>query len=629
MVAAEGHDLGDPGAVARVLAAMDRALAHRGPDDHGSFDDGRCAFGMRRLSIIDLDGGRQPIGNEDGSVQVVFNGEIYNYRALRRDLEARGHRFATASDTEVLVHLYEERGDAFVDALDGMFGAAIWDRRRRRLVLARDRLGIKPLYYTVTARSLVFGSELKALLAHPDAPRALSTRALSHYLSFGATPADEAILDGVAKLAPGHLLGYERGRVDVRRYWDLRPSPSAIDPADAAWHVRDLVRRAVSSHLTADVPVGAFLSGGLDSATVVGTMVELGARPKTFSIGFDDPEFDELRWARLVARRFDTDHHELVVRPDAWALAEELVWFLDEPFADVSAIPTYLVAKLAAEQVKVVLSGDGGDELFAGYDRYPAALAEGRRLDRLPRAARRALGLVGALLPDRAPGKHWLHHASLPARLRFIDGESLFPGDLKRRLCGPALARALGGTDPLEERARLYERAPGDALGRLLYLDTMTYLPLDILTKVDRMTMAHSLEARPPLLDHHLVEAVFALPSSLKLAGTTQKAVLKRAMAGLVPRPILDRRKWGFGVPIRRWFRGPLRDPAVAVLTDERTRTRGHLDPAFVRALCKEHLSGRRDQSVRMWGLVMLELWCRRFLDAAPAARAAEVRAHA
>jgi asparagine synthase (glutamine-hydrolysing) len=422
---------------------------------------------------------------------------------------------------------------------------------------------------------------------------------------------------------------YRRGRVELQRYWDLRPAPRVIDAEEAAAEVRQRLREAVRSHLVSDVPVGAFLSGGIDSATVVATMVELGARPKTFSIGFDDPAFDELSWARRVAQHFGTDHHELVVRPDAWALAESLVWFLDEPFADVSAIPTWLVAELAAREVKVVLSGDGGDEVFAGYDRYPAALTEARRLDWLPRPARGALGLIAALLPDRAPGKHWLRHASLDARIRFVDGESLFPGDLKARLCGPRLLAELArGVDPLAERAAFLSRAPGDALGRLIYLDTLTYLPLDILTKVDRMTMAHSLEARPPLLDHHLVEAVFALPSALKVSGSEQKAVLKRAMAGRVPPEILARRKMGFGVPIRRWFRGPLRDAVVDLLTDARTRARGHLEPRMVDALIDEHLSGRRDQSVRMWALVMLELWCRRFLDSAPARAAAPRRAH-
>jgi asparagine synthase (glutamine-hydrolysing) len=626
------RDGGVPSDCGRWLAAMDRAIVHRGPDDSGTWIDRRCALGMRRLSIIDLDGGRQPISDERGEVWVVFNGEIYNYRALKRGLEARGHRFATAADTEVLVHLYEENGDDLLDQLDGMFAFALWDRPRARLLLARDRLGIKPLYWAETPSGLVFGSELKSLVMHPEVPRAPSPAALSHYLSFGSTPLDQAILDGVRKLPPAHLLHYHAGRVETRRWWDLRPPARApIAEEEAAAEVRARVREAVRSHLAADVPVGAFLSGGVDSATVVGTMVELGVHPKTFSIGFDDPDFDELDPAKLIARHFRTDHHELVVRPDAWALINELAWFLDEPFADVSAVPTYLVARLAAAHVKVVLTGDGGDEVFAGYDRYPQALAEARRLDGLPAAARAILGAVGAVLPPSAPGKHWLRHASLDPRVRFIDGESLFPADLKARLIAGRLAARLDGApDPLEARARLLDGAPGDALGRLLYYDTATYLPLDILTKVDRMTMAHSLEARPPLLDHHLVEAVFALPSAYKLRGAAQKAVLKRAVAGLVPASILERPKRGFGVPIRAWFRGPLRDAVVDVLTDSRTRARGWLEPRFVRALCDEHRVGRRDQSVRMWGLLMLELWCRRFLDEEQAAGESprEERAH-
>jgi asparagine synthase (glutamine-hydrolysing) len=631
---------GTPPDAGRWLAAMDRAIHHRGPDDSGTYIDGRCAMGMRRLSIIDLDGGRQPIGDERGDVWVVYNGEIYNHRELRAGLEARGHRFATATDTEVLVHLYEENSEDLVDQLDGMFAFALWDRTRGRLLLARDRLGIKPLYYAQVPSGIVFGSELKALLAHPEVPRVPSPEALSHYLSFGTTPLDASILAGVRKLPPAHVLSwYGRSRGDaprLRRWWDLRPDPAPrpISDEQAAIEVRAHVRQAVRTHLLADVPVGAFLSGGVDSATVVGTMVELGVHPKTFSIGFDDHDFDELDPAKLVARHFRTDHHELVVRPDAWALVNELAWFLDEPFADVSAVPTYLVSKLAAAQVKVVLTGDGGDEVFAGYDHYPQALAEARRLDPLPRPARTLLGVASAVLPASAPGKHWLRHASLDPRVRFIDGASLFPADLKARLIAGDLAAQLARVeppaDPVEARARLLDGAPGDALGRLLYYDSMTYLPLDILTKVDRMTMAHSLEARPPLLDHRLVEAAFALPSRLKLEGATRKAVLKRAVADLVPPSIVARPKRGFGVPIRGWFRGPLRDAVVDVLTDSRTRARGWLEPRFVRALCEEHRSGRRDQSVRMWGLLMLELWCRRFLDGAGwlAAEAGD-RAHA
>jgi asparagine synthase (glutamine-hydrolysing) len=629
--AATSGDLGAPAEVDRVLARMDRAIFHRGPDENGTYVDsasgGRCAIGMRRLSIIDLGGGRQPIHDEARRVWVVFNGEIYNYRALRAELEARGHRFYTSSDTEVIVHLYEDRGDAFVEALDGMFAIALWDRASATLVLARDRLGIKPLYFAETKAALVFGSELKAVVQHPAVARRVSPEALSYYLSFGATPGGQSILDGVRKLEAGHLLRFHRGQVSVRRYWDLRPPPRAHVPsfAEAVAEVRSLVRTAVKSHLVADVPVGAFLSGGIDSATVVGTMVELGARPKTFSIGFDEREYDELEYARLIAKTFDTDHHELVVRPDAWDLVERLPWFLDEPFADVSAIPTYLVSKLAAAQVKVVLSGDGGDEVFAGYERYPHALAEAK-LDGLPAWARRALALAARVVPPITPGKNWMHHASLPPRLRFVDMEAMFSLNLKRALVVPELWAA---HDPFESRAQLLERAPGDALGRLLYYDTMTYLPFDILTKVDRMTMAHSLEARPPLLDHHLVEACFTLPSEFKLrrgSGTvTQKAVLKAAVRDLLPRAILDRPKRGFGVPIEQWFRGPLREAVADILTSTRSRGRGWLEPRFVRALIDEHRSGRRDQSLRMWSLLMLEQWCRRFLDVVPDAFAAPV----
>jgi asparagine synthase (glutamine-hydrolysing) len=613
-----GQDLGAPDHAGALLGAMDRALFHRGPDDGGAYFDGRCAMGMRRLSIIDLAAGHQPLGNEDGSVWVVFNGEIYNYRELHAQLSARGHQLATRSDTECLVHLYEDRGADLVHALDGMFAFALWDRARGELTLARDRLGIKPLYYAELEGGLLFGSELKSLLQHPALQRRISPRALSHYFAFGVTPDDEAIVDGVRKLPPGHVLSWRAGRIAARRYWDLRPpARGPFDEGDAIDEVRFLVRQAVRTHLVADVPVGAFLSGGIDSASVVAHMALLGARPKTFSIGFDDPRYDELAWARVVAQRFGTDHHELVVRPDAWALAEELAFSLDEPFADVSAVPTFLVSKLASSEVKVVLTGDGGDEVFAGYDRYPKALAEAARYDRLPARLRQLVGSVASLLPAGAPGKHRLHHLAMDPTRRFIDGQSLFPHHQRPLLRGSApVARAMSAEpSPLDERAGLYQSAPGDALSRLLYLDTMTYLPLDILTKVDRMTMACSLEARPPLLDHHLVEALFAMPSSLKLRENRQKHVFKRAMAGLVPQEILTRGKFGFGVPIERWFRGPLRAPVEELLADRRTRARGLWEPRFASRLCSEHARGRRDHSLQLWALVMLELWCRRFLD--------------
>ncbi|MDB4970138.1 MAG: Asparagine synthase, glutamine-hydrolyzing [Myxococcales bacterium] len=627
-VAAAG-DLGEPERVGQTLAAMDGSIFHRGPDDNGQYNDGRCAMGMRRLSIIDLGGGKQPISNESQRYWIVFNGEIYNYRALRQGLLARGHQFKTTSDTECIVHLFEERGEAVVDELSGMFGFAIWDRERHELLIARDRLGIKPMYYAPTPRGLVFGSELKSLICHPDVRRTISPEALSHYLSFGTTPSDQSILAGVRKLPPGHILRYRAGEMSVRRYWDLRTEERHVSEADAIAEVRSLVRGAVESHLVADVPVGAFLSGGVDSASVVGMMAELGARPKTFSIGFEEADFNELDYARIIAKKFGTDHHELVVRPDAWELTEKLVWFLDEPFADVSAIPTFLVSKLAAEHVKVVLSGDGGDEVFAGYDRYGWNAREERRFGWMPGPLRWALTQASAALPDRAPGKNFLRHIAQPAHLRYVDGESMFQQPMKQRLLGPELIRELvrRHADPMaptDDRVALLDGAPGDLTKRLMYLDTMTYLPLDILTKVDRMTMAHSLEARPPLLDHTLVERVFGLSSSLKLtADGTQKAIFKKAVADLLPPEILSRPKRGFGVPIVKWFRGALKDPMQSVLGDKRFAERGWLDHDTVRSLVAEHLDGRRDHALPLWSLMTLELWARQFLDGAQVASTA------
>jgi asparagine synthase (glutamine-hydrolysing) len=619
---ASSGDLGDPRSVERTLAAMDGSIVHRGPDDNGMYNDGKCAMGMRRLSIIDLGGGKQPIANEDGRIHVVFNGEIYNYQALREGLLTRGHTFTTTSDTETIVHLYEERGDAVVDELSGMFGFAIWDRERQSLLIARDRLGIKPMYYAVTPRGLVFGSELKSLLCHPDVRRTVSPAAISHYLSFGHTSPDQSILEVVRKLPPGHLLRYRKGELSIRGYWDLASIPERrISEADAIHEVRELVRGAVKSHLVADVPVGAFLSGGVDSATVVGTMAELGARPKTFSIGFEEADFNELDYARVIAKKFGTDHHELIVRPDAWELTEKLTWFLDEPFADVSSVPTYLVSKLAAEHVKVVLSGDGGDEVFAGYERYAWTAKEERRFGWMPAPLRKILSMGAAHLPDRAPGKRFLRHIALPAHQRYVDGEAMFQQPFKARLVGPELksqlaARGISGDDPYGDREAIMEHAPGDLTRRMLYLDTLTYLPLDILTKVDRMTMAHSLEARPPLLDHTLVERVFAMPSALKLAPDgTQKHIFKRAVADLLPDDILKRPKRGFGVPIVKWLRGALREPALELLGDRRMRERGWLDPRAVSTIVDEHMSGRRDHALSIWSLMTLELWARRFID--------------
>lgn len=620
-VSAEGP-LGPSEQVGRILGAMAQALYHRGPDDMGTCVDSFAAIGIRRLAIIDPHGGHQPISNEDRSVWVVCNGEIYNCGSLRQELIARGHRFSTASDVETIVHLYEERGREFVEALDGMFAIAVWDRGQQRLTLARDRVGIKPLFFCETPSGLVFASELKALIMHPAIERRVSADALAYYLTYGVTPPDGGMLQGVKKLEPAHTPTFGGGQSVRRRYWQLRAPLRDLTLADAAQEVRQRVRMAVRTHLMSDVPVGAFLSGGIDSATIVGTMVELGVRPKTFSIGFDDRQFNELNFARQIAHHFGTEHHEAILRPDFWSLMDQLPLVLDEPFADVSAVPTYLLAKLAAEQVKVVLTGDGGDEVFAGYDRYVDVLAEARRLDRFPLGLRGLLAVVAGTLPRSFPGKHWLYHASLPFERRFIEGQALFPADLRVRLLCPDLAKR---TRPIDERLRLLAAGTGDALTKLLRYETMTYLPLDILTKVDRMTMAHSLEARPPFLDHHLIEAVFAMPSSLKIEGSEQKVVLKHAVADLIPRRIRNRRKQGFGVPIHAWFRGPLREPLRDVLESSNALSRGWLNDREVRALLAEHFSGRRDHALRLWGLLVLELWSRRVLDAPSALRSVAV----
>ncbi|HKQ51340.1 MAG TPA: asparagine synthase (glutamine-hydrolyzing) [Pyrinomonadaceae bacterium] len=614
----------------RILDRMCRAIRHRGPDDQGTLVADGVALGMRRLSIIDLAGGHQPMSGEDGTVTVVFNGEIYNYRELQRELEARGHRFQTQSDTETIVHAYEEYGAGSVERLRGMFGFAIWDEKKSELFIARDRAGKKPLYYTVTADgTLVFGSELKSLLEHPGVRRELNLEALDAYLSLGYVPDPLSIFRGVHKLPPGHHLTFRRGRApEVRRYWDFQygETNESRRAEDYLEELRALLDEAVKLRLVADVPLGAFLSGGVDSSAVVGLMARHTNRPvKTFSIGFHEDSYDELRYARIAAERFGTEHHEFVVTPDICHVVEELAWHLDEPFADSSAIPTYAVSKLAREHVKVVLSGDGGDELFAGYTRY--VIDRGRSgFARLPRVVRR--GLMQPLsrsLPHGAWGRNYLHNVAQDPLDRYLDSVSFFTSLAKRSLYASGFAAQLNGT---QRAAALFAEhaenaTTADPLETLLYLDSKTYLPGDILTKVDRMSMAVSLEARVPLLDHKLIEFVTRVPASLKLRGSETKHVFKRAVRGLVPDEILDRPKQGFGLPIQRWINQELRGQIRDTLLDQRTRERGYFDQTYVARLFDEHDRGRRDQTGPLWTLFMLELWHRKFLegpsqDAAP-----------
>jgi asparagine synthase (glutamine-hydrolysing) len=598
------------------VRAMCRMLVHRGPDEEGVYLGAGVGLGMRRLSIIDLDSSQQPISNEDRSVWVVFNGEIYNYLELRQDLSRRGHRLRTSGDTETIVHLYEEFGPGCVDHLRGMFSFAIWDAAERRLLLARDRLGIKPLYYVALPHGLAFASELKPLLQLPEVGRKLSWEAVRHLVTFMATPSAQSIVDGVQKLEPGRVATIcETGDLRIHRYWDLSFQPNEeASERELVDRLRDLLCESVKLHEVSDVPIGAFLSGGIDSSAVVATMASMRAEPvKTFSIGFAEAEYDELVHARHVADTYATEHHELVLRPDVIGLAEDLAWFLDEPFGDTSAIPTYMVSKLAAEHVTVVLTGDGGDELFGGYDKYLTDQAE-QRFDRIPRSIRRALGAVGRRMPDGAKGKRFLEHLALEGPNRFLDASTLFRLDQLRKLFQDEAYEQMSAHDPWTQALGCLDREDLDGLSALQYCDLNTYLPLDILTKVDRMAMAHSLEARPPLLDHKLVEFAATIPSRFRIRDGSTKYLFKQAMRGILPDDIIDRPKHGFAIPLARWFRGELAGFARDLLCSQRAQQRGLFRTAQVERLIRLH-EGGRDIDLQLWTLVSLELWCRRVLD--------------
>jgi asparagine synthase (glutamine-hydrolysing) len=595
----------------REIRRMCDAMVSRGPDGAGYLVTPQLGLGMRRLSIIDLATGDQPQANEDGSVQVVFNGEIYNYRELARELRRRGHRFSTESDTESIVHLYEDHGAACVEHLRGMFAFACWDARRQRLLLARDRLGIKPLYYVETGGRLAFASELKALLELEDVERRLDGRSLSHLLAFLATPLTDSIVAGVRKLAPGHLLVAAPGRpLRVERYWDVAFEPDRGRSEESlVEELRALLEEVVRLHMVSDVPLGAFLSGGIDSSAVVAHMARLSERPvKTFSIGFADEEWSELPEARRVARRFATEHHELVLEPGVVSLLEKVALSMDEPFGDPSAIPTYMVSKLAAEHVKVVLSGDGGDELFAGYDRYLVESRE-RAWRLLPRPAGRLLGGLAARLPEGTRGRRFLRHVALPTRERYLDAVTLFGREQQRRLLRPELLAGLGGSDPWREELA---RPPGAGhwLSALQALDLRGYLPLDILTKVDRMSMAHSLEARPPLLDHKLVEFAARVPPELQLVRGETKALFRKALRGLLPDATIARGKRGFAIPLGRWFRGELRGFVRELLLAPGSRSREVFEPAELLRVV-ETQDPRESFGFPLFTLLSFELWCR------------------
>ncbi|HEX6465286.1 MAG TPA: asparagine synthase (glutamine-hydrolyzing) [Vicinamibacterales bacterium] len=611
-----------------VMHAMTDAVAHRGPDASGYHLGPGIGLGHRRLSIIDLATGDQPLANENGTVWTVFNGEIYNFADVRAELIACGHRFRTSSDTEVIVHGYEQWGERLVDRFRGMFAFAVWDANARRLLLARDRLGVKPLYYAaLPGRGVVFGSELKSLLEDPDVPRDWRPDAIDAYLTLLYIPAPATVYQGINKLPPAHVLVAEHGAVRTSRYWDLEftgdgdagREPAYLEELDA------LLSESVRLRQVSDVPLGAFLSGGIDSSAVAAYMVETSERPPvTISVGFDHAAYDELVHARRVAEYLGCEFHPRTASPDIVALLPRLAWHFDEPFADSSAVPTYYVSKAARELVTVALSGDGGDELWAGYTRHRVERWEQRARTALGATAR-AAGMLARALPLSVKGARALRHLGSDSRDAYAmkHAYGMFEPDAKTRLYSSDFAASVRGADPFAPFRDIYDRCgSADPIDRALYVDVHTYMVDDILTKVDRMSMAVSLEAREPLLDHRLLEFAARVPSSLKLRDGRGKYLLRTVLDRRIPRDILERGKHGFEAPIGEWLRGPLGAMAGVLLCDGRLRDRGIFNDSEVRRLLKEHGDGHADHRHRLWQLLMLELWFRQFVDRAPAARA-------
>lgn len=607
----------------RLMAAQ---LAHRGPDDEGAYvnPSGQVGLTFRRLSIIDLAGGHQPISNEDGSIWTVFNGEIYNYRELRAELEARGHRFRTVSDSETIVHLYEEIGERCFERLAGMFAIAIWDEPRGRLILARDRLGKKPLWYGRFGECLSFASEVKSLLALPGAAPRIDPQALHEYLLFQYVPAPHSIYRGFGKMLPGHyaiIQPHEIGEPRQVRYW----TPTARAPFsgsydDAREQLGALLTSAVRKRLIADVPLGAFLSGGIDSSIVVGLMRKLGVSPlRTFSIGFADARYDETHYARQVAAHFQTEHHEQVVSPQAVEILDTLSFLYDEPFGDSSAIPTYYVSQAARKSMTVALTGDGGDEGFGGYDRYMAA-QYAAKLDFLPRALRALIAAGGDLLPRGRAKSHsnraarFLHALAQPAWRRYFSWINIFTPDQLTGAYQPEFRETLSFDAPLEWFRATYESGrEADAAQRCMETDVVSYLPYDLLTKVDIASMGCSLECRAPLLDHELIEFALSLPTQWKIRGGVGKRILRDWAADLLPAETLRRGKMGFGVPIGEWFRRELRDPIRTALLASDSICSRVFRRDWLHLLLEEHLSGARNHEHPLWLLLMLDRWQRRW----------------
>ncbi len=617
-----------------LLKRMCDAMRHRGPDDEGYYLHRHVALGQRRLSIIDLPGGRQPMSNEDQTVWVAFNGEIYNFQELRARLQQRGHRFATRSDTEVIVHAYEEYGDECVTRFRGMFALAVWDQRRQRLLLARDRVGKKPLFYTHADGRLIFASELAALVAHPAVRKDLEYAAIDDYLTYGYIPAPRTPFRNVCKLPPAHYLTLELAsdgsglrRLSTQCYWRLQYAPKLdLDEEQAAEGLQEVLTDAVRLRMIADVPLGALLSGGIDSSLVVALMSRLSDRPvKTFSIGFEERQFDELAYARLVAQRYATEHHELVVRPKALEVLPALVRHYGEPYADSSAIPTYYVAALTRRHVTVALNGDGGDESFAGYERYLAS-SLASAYQRIPRLARRGvIEPLSRLIPERLPRRHRLHQAkrfleaaALPLSDRYLQWVSYVSSAQKRALYSEEFQRQLAGNEAAGWLRGLLSAQQGngtDPVDALLAVDVQSYLPYDLLVKMDIATMANSLEARSPFLDHKVMEFCARLPTRYKQRGTTLKYLLRKISKDLLPAENVYRRKMGFGVPVGAWMRQELRSAVEDALLSPRSCLHHYFRPEAVRRLLGQHCRGAYDHSFPLWALFWLATWHQEFFN--------------
>lgn len=605
----------------QLLKSMCSVIEYRGPDDEGLFFDRSIGLGIRRLSIIDVDGGHQPIHNEDSSIWTVLNGEIYNYRELRLSLE-KNHRFYTSSDTEVIVHLYEEFQEEFVLKLNGIFDLALWDSRKKKLLLARDRIGIKPLHYTILEDKLIFGSEIKSILQHPDVKKKVNIEAFHHFLSFEYIPAPETIFSGIKKLMPGHMLICSNNNISIKKYWDLEFSKSRLTEKELCEQIIKCLRKSVELEMVSDVPLGAFLSGGIDSSSIVALMSEISDESiKTFSIGFEDQSYNELEYARVIAERFNTVHYEEIVKPDAIKLTSEIIRYFDEPFADVSAFSTYLVSNLAKKHVTVVLSGDGGDELLAGYDWYIASNMD-RYYRKLPYVLRnKVIYPAIQMLPYSSQKKglsnilkRFVEGSSYPVEGRHVRWQFFLPDS--ERLYSDQLFSDLENVNSFELINDLYlNNNAENSLTKEQYVDMKMYLPDDILVKVDRMSMANSLEARVPLLNQHFVELAATIPAYSNLHRISTKYIFKKAMTKLLPKEIIHRKKQGFSIPIKNWLQDELSDLMIETLSRNRLEEKGYVKYDYVNKLIKQHLEKKRNNAHQLWSLMVFEMWHEMYID--------------